>query len=179
MHKRRLGAAAVATAAAVLAVASGWVWAATTTAQFTVNLTINAQCVAGTTVGNMNFPAQGYLTGAAVDATATISYGCTKGTAPVVTLNSGANNGAPCPGGALRCMKHASLGDYVNYDLYTDSGRLTLWTTNSVTGTSGSGTVSGTTPSEDRTITVYGRVPPQSTPTPGSYSDTVTATFTF
>ncbi len=46
-------------------------------------------------------------------------------------------------------------------------------------GTSGSSTVSGTGTGTSQTIPVYARVLPQSTPTPGSYSDTIIATVTF
>ena len=74
-------------------------------------------------------------------------------------------------------MRRAATADYVNYELYSDSGRTDPWT--SETPVTGTGIVSGGAASKDQTVTVYGRVPPQNTPTPGDYTDTVTATVTF
>ena len=56
----------------------------------------------------------------------------------------------------------------INYNLYTSSAYTTVWdNTTGVTGT-GSGT--------DQYLQVYGRVPAQAAPTPGTYTDTITVT---
>ena len=165
-------------AAAVALLAGSGAMAGSVTQNFTVNLTITAQCVVGAGT-NINFPDSGYLTSASLDAQGSFVVGCTKGTTPQITLNNGVNS-ANCPGGAARCMKNAATSDYVNYDLYTDSGRTTLWTSAlATTPVTGSGAVTGSTPNKDKTVDVFGRVPPQNTGTPGSYTDTVTATVTF
>jgi spore coat protein U-like protein len=174
MYKRALG-IAVALGAALTAVG---VPAATQTQTFTVNLTITADCVVGAG-SDINFGSTGYLT-ANIDAAGSFLVGCTEGTVPDITLNDGLNSGA-CPGGAARCMLSATTGDYVNYDLYTDAGRTTQWTSALVvTSVTGSGSVTGGVPDADQTVDVFGRVPPQATPTPAAdYTDTVTATVTF
>ena len=46
-------------------------------------------------------------------------------------------------------------------------------------GSGGTTIVSGTGTGAMQTQTVYGLVPPQSTPSPGDYKDTVTATVVF
>ncbi|MGY4531733.1 spore coat protein U-like protein [Pseudomonas sp. TE3786] len=56
----------------------------------------------------------------------------------------------------------------INYNLYTNATYATVWdNTTGVTGT-GSGT--------DQYLQVYGRVPAQPAPTPGTYTDTITVT---
>jgi spore coat protein U-like protein len=49
----------------------------------------------------------------------------------------------------------------------------------STTPVTGTGALASGAPAKDQTVTVYGRVPPQDTPGPGAYTDTVTATVTF
>ena len=174
MYKRALG-IAVAIGAALTAVG---VPAATQTQTFTVNLTITADCVVGAG-SDINFGSTGYLT-ANIDTAGSFLVGCTEGTVPDISLNDGANS--PCPlVGFDRCMKSATTNDYVGYHLYTDAGRNTLWTSALVvTPVTGSGSVTGGVPDADQTVDVYGRVPPQATPTPAAdYTDTVTATVTF
>ena len=145
---------------------------------FTVNLTIEAACVVGAG-SDMTFTTSGYLTSASLDADGTFMVGCTKGTQPTITLNDGLNS-VNCPAGGTRCMKRGATSDYVNYDLYTDDGRTTAWTSAlSTTPVTGTGALAGGAPDADQTVTVYGRVPPQDTPGPGAYTDTVTATVTF
>lgn len=174
MYKRVLG-IAVAIGAALTAV--GVPAASPQTQTFTVNLTITADCVVGAG-SDINFGSAGYLT-ANIDAAGSFLVGCTTGTVPDISLNDGLNS-ASCASSA-RCMLSALTGDYVDYELYTDAGRTTLWTSalvvNSVTGT---GAVAAGVPVADQTVDVYGRVPPQATPQPAAdYTDTVTATVTF
>jgi spore coat protein U-like protein len=65
-------------------------------------------------------------------------------------------------------------GSTVTYGLYRDSARSQAWGS-----TAGVDTVSGTGTGLTQTLTVYGRVAPQTTPTPGTYSDTIIATVTY
>ena len=62
----------------------------------------------------------------------------------------------------------------VNYSLYSDSGRTTVWG-----NTVGTDTVAATGSGASQSYTVYGRVTAQTTPAPGTYSDTVTVTVTY
>ena len=62
----------------------------------------------------------------------------------------------------------------VNYSLYSDSGRTTVWG-----NTIGTNTVAATGNGASQSYSVYGRVTAQTTPAPATYSDTVTVTVTY
>lgn len=87
------------------------------------------------------------------------------GTDYSVALSAGQN-----ASGSQRRMINA--GEYVAYNLYQDSGRTEPWGDGGATGTVLSGT--GTGANEE--VIVYGRVPSQDTPSPGTYTDTVQVT---
>jgi spore coat protein U-like protein len=61
----------------------------------------------------------------------------------------------------------------VTYGLYKDAARSLPWGS-----TAGVNTASGTGTGLTQTLTVYGRVPPQTTPNAGAYTDTIVATGT-
>ncbi|MFX7139997.1 spore coat protein U domain-containing protein, partial [Acinetobacter baumannii] len=62
----------------------------------------------------------------------------------------------------------------VAYQLYRDAARTQIWG-----NTPGTDTVAGTGNGAAQTLTVYGRVRPQSTPAAGAYTSTITATINF
>ena len=62
----------------------------------------------------------------------------------------------------------------VSYSMYSNAGRTTNWG-----NTVGTDTVAATGNGAAQSYTVYGRVPPQTTPAPGTYTDTITATVTY
>jgi spore coat protein U-like protein len=65
-------------------------------------------------------------------------------------------------------------GAQITYGLYQNAARSQPWGNNTGTNTvAGSGTGSG------QALTVYGRVPAQTTPAPGTYSDSIIATLTY
>lgn len=136
------------------------------TANFNVNVTLTAACVISN-VQNLNFGSQGVLT-ADVDQTSTFSVQCTNTTPYTVGLDNGSTSGATA---AARKMANGSAT--VTYTLYSDSGRTTVWGNTTADWVASAGT--GVT----QVFTVYGRVPAQSTPAPGSYSDTVKVTVTY
>jgi spore coat protein U-like protein len=171
MFARKLG---MAIAAGSL-LASAAAFAAAVQQDFLVKLTITPECVVAAG-SDISFPATGYLD-SNVDAAGAIQVGCTKGTQPTITLSNGANS-ASC--GGSRCMKSPTTGDFVNYELYTNTGRTVAWPVAGVTGPTGDGAVSGGAGAANKQVDIFGRVPPQTTPAPASdYSDTVTATVTF
>ena len=67
-----------------------------------------------------------------------------------------------------------SGGATINYSLYTDSGRSTVWG-----NTVGTDTVSATGNGAAQSFTVYGQVPLQTTPAPALYTDTITLTVSY
>jgi spore coat protein U-like protein len=128
--------------------------------------TINANCLVSAT--NLNFGSTSSLA-SNVDATSTVTVQCTNSTAYTVALNAGTGTGA-----TITVRKMTSGAHTINYSLYTDSARSILWG-NGTTGVTQSGTGSG----NQQVYTVFGRIPPQSSPIPGSYSDTITVTVTY
>ncbi len=142
--------------------------AATTTTTFTVQITIVADCIINS-ASTLNFGgAQGVLA-ANVDQTSTISVQCTNTTPYNIGLNAGTGTGATV---AVRRMTNA--GNTINYSLYTDAARSTVWG-----NTVGTDTVSATGNGAAQSYTVYGRVPPQTTPAPATDTDTLTVTVTY
>jgi spore coat protein U-like protein len=62
----------------------------------------------------------------------------------------------------------------IGYSLFTDTSRSSIWG-----NTVGSNTVSSNGTGAAQAYTVYGRVSAQTTPAPGTYTDTVTVTLTY
>jgi spore coat protein U-like protein len=171
MFARKLG-MAIAAGSLLASVAA---FAGSVPQDFLVKLTITPECVVAAG-SDISFPATGYLD-SNVDAAGSIKVGCTEGTQPTIKLNNGTNSSS-C--GGSRCMKSATTSDFVKYDLYTNDTRTTAWPALGVTGPAGTGAVSGGAGVANNPVDIYGRVPPQTTPTPATdYTDTVTATVEF
>lgn len=143
------------------------VLAATATSSFTVSVTITATCVINS-ASALNFGTQGVLS-TNKDQTSTISVTCTSTTPYNIGLDAGTGSGA-----TVTTRKLASGGATINYTLYSDSGRTTIWG-----NTIGTNTVSAIGNGAAQSYTVYGRMPAQTTPAPGTYTDTITVTVTY
>jgi spore coat protein U-like protein len=141
--------------------------ASTTSTTFTSQITLAATCTINS-ASTLNFGSQGILA-ANVDQTSTIQVTCTNTTPYNIGLDVGTGSGA-----TVATRKMTSGGATVSYSLYSDSAHTTVWGT-----TIGTDTVAATASGSGQSYTVYGRVPPQSTPAPGTYSDTVTVTVTY
>lgn len=142
--------------------------AATDTDTFQVSITIQGECQL-IAANNLDFGTQGILS-ADIDDTTTLTVQCTTGTAYDIGLDAGVGAGA---GIAVRKMTGPGSVT-IDYSLYSDAGRTQLWGDTIPTNT-----VSGSGNGVQQNYTVYGRVPAQSTPGPGTYSDTITVTVTF
>jgi spore coat protein U-like protein len=164
--KRKLVLTAVLTAACLLQSVE-LPLAATATSSFTVSITLAATCTINS-ASALNFGNQGILS-TNVDQTSTIQVTCTNTTPYNIGLDAGTGTGA-----TVTTRKLTSGAATVNYTLYSDSGRTTIWGT-----TIGTNTVAGTGNGTGQNYTVYGRVPSQTTPAPGTYSDTITVTVTY
>lgn len=147
---------------------AGTAGAGTATADFDVTLTIQPDCTIA--ANPLDFGTTGVLD-ANLDAQTTITVTCTNTTAYQVGLNAGQGSAAT---EANRLMTGATSTATVAYQLYQDSARQITWG-----NTVGSSTYSNTGTGTAQTISVYGRVAPQSTPAPDAYKDTVTATISF
>jgi len=104
-----------------------------------------------------------------VDQTSTVQVQCTDTTPYNIGLDAGTGSGA-----TVATRKMTSGGATVNYSLYSDAARTTVWG-----NTIGTDTVAATGNGSGQNYTVYGRVPAQSTPSAGSYADTVVTTITY
>jgi spore coat protein U-like protein len=151
------GAAACPTGAkTALAGAGATVWTAT----------ILANCLISAT--NVDFGTVTSFT-ANTDATGSLSVRCTNGTPYNIGLNGG-TSGATDP--TLRKMANGAAT--VTYGLYRDAARSLPWGT-----TIGTNTISGTGSGLAVNQTVYGRIPPQTLPMSGTYTDIINVTVTY
>lgn len=127
---------------------------------------IPASCIVGS--ASMSFGTASSIP-ANVDSNATLSVTCTNTTPYNVGLGAGSGSGA-----TVSSRKMTSAGSTISYSLYANSGRSVIWGE-----TVGSDTVAGTGTGGQQTRTIYGRVPAQATPPPGTYSDNVVITVTY
>jgi spore coat protein U-like protein len=146
---------------------TGTSYAASTTSTFAVQATIAATCTINS-ASTLNFGTLGVLA-SNTDQTSTIQVACTNTTPYNIGLDVGTGSGA-----TVAVRKLTSGGATVNYSLYSDSGRTTVWGT-----TIGTDTVAATGSGAAQSYTVYGRIPAQTTPAPGNYADTITVTVTY
>jgi len=154
-------------AACFLIPGAGPAHAASTTSTFAVQATITATCTINS-ASTLNFGTLGVLA-ANTDQTSTLQVTCTNTTPYNIGLDVGTGSGA-----TVAVRKLTSGGATVNYTLYSDSGRTTVWGT-----TIGTDTVAATGSGSAQNYTVYGRIPAQTTPAPGNYADTITVTVTY
>lgn len=141
--------------------------AATKTSNMAVSMTVTANCTV--TAGMVAFGSQGALD-SIIDQTGTFSVTCSNTTPYSIGMDGGANGGST----SSRRMKNVSTADTIGYALYLNATRTNNWGS-----TIGGDTLSGTGNGAAQTITVYGRVPAQTSVPPGNYSDTVTLTVTY
>jgi spore coat protein U-like protein len=139
--------------------------AATATTTFNVTATVQATCLIS--ANNLGF---GTYTGTVINLTTTMSVTCTNSTPYNVGLNAGTAGGATVTTRAMSGPGGATL----SYGLYQDSGHSTNWG-----NTVGTDTKSGTGNGSAQSLTVYGQLTAAQYPSPGSYSDTITATITY
>jgi spore coat protein U-like protein len=108
----------------------------------------------------------------AVNANGGLSVTCSSGRPYTIALNAGSTAGNTI---AARKMSLNGAGPgVISYQLYRNSGSSNLWG-DGATGVVYSGTGTGTS----QAVPVYGNVPVQATPVPGTYLDTVRATVTY
>jgi spore coat protein U-like protein len=149
-----------------LALAGGSASATTTTNTFGVTLLITANCVINSTA-TLDLGSSGVIN-TNHDANAPLHIQCTNTTPYTIGLDKGTTTGATI---AQRLL--ANGGATVNYNLFQSAAYATVWSD------TGGGLVSSTGTGADQTFTIYGRVPAQNTPAPGTYTDTVTVTVTY
>ncbi|MDN4058445.1 spore coat U domain-containing protein [Massilia sp. YIM B02769] len=139
---------------------------ASATVPFRVRATVINNCVIN--ASNLAFGASTVLTGT-VRANAALSVQCTANNAYRISLNGGLNGTV-----AARRMRNPSTGEMVLYAISgTPDGP--VWGDGSL----GTSMVTGTGTGAVQSVPIFGSVPKQTTPSPGDYKDTVTATIYF
>lgn len=159
----------VAAGVAALAVPlfSGPAGSASFTSTFTPSITIANSCVIVFT-RRLNFQRHGILD-ANIDRRRNMRIRCSAGVNYEVGLDAGTT-----PGGTTSVRKMVRSGATIDYMIYQDAARTINWGNNP-----GVDTVSRVGTGNNQNIRVYGRVPPQTTPAPGRYTDVITVTVTF
>ncbi|MFD0739592.1 spore coat protein U domain-containing protein [Lysobacter koreensis] len=109
------------------------------------------------------------------DAQANLTVTCTNGTPYTVKLDGG----RAADVNARRMYLNGVGPQTIAYNLYTDSGRATIWGTGGGSGSTVLGNGTGSGQGSPQTLVVYGRVPVTPAFTAGAYSDVVTATVEF
>jgi spore coat protein U-like protein len=145
---------------AALALGAAGAQAQVATGNLGVRIAINAGCTVGAFT-DVNFGNQTTLA-SPVDAQGSVAVVCTDGLPYTVSLGTGQNGD--------RFMKLTTGPTLVDYELYTDAARTTVFGDNAVNAVGNGAT---------QTYIVYGRVPSQATPGAGVYTDTVVASFSF
>lgn len=138
-----------------------------TTTDMNVSLTIVNECKSAV-VDDLDFGEHGVLD-ANVDAEATISFTCSTDLPFDVALDAGQGAGATT---SARVMTSGT--DMIGYQLFRVNDHTGNW--GDVVDTD---TLGGTGMGSSQDITVYGRVPVQTTPAAGDYSDIVHVTVTY
>ena len=155
-------------AAGLIAATTG-AFASTVTTSFQVQANVNAQC--SISAVNLTFPAVDPLS-SQTDGATTVSVKCTKNSPYTVGLNAGTTTGSTI---AQRLMANGT--DTMDYNLYTDAGRSSIWGNSAGSWVSGTGAGMGTA----QVLNVYGRVAAgQTNLAVGTFTEpTVTVTVTY
>lgn len=133
---------------------------------FVVTANVVGACTVNAT--DLNFGTAGTLT-ANVDTTNTISVQCSPGIPYTIGLSNGTAGGTSPTN---RFM--ANGGNTTTYGIYRNIARSAPW--GNIIGTN---TMAGTGSGFNQNFTGYGRVPPQTTPPSGTYTDQITITLTY
>lgn len=146
--------------------------AQTVQANLNVSATVSDDCVVTTTP--VNFGTYNTVTAAAVVATGTVSVTCAVGVNATARLGQGANAGGGSTDAApVRRMADGS-GNFLNYQLFSDAGRTTVWGNTAGTGVGSAGTGAADI------LTVYGEIAAGQGAAPvGAYADVVVASVDF
>ena len=144
-------------------------WAATATTTFAVTAGVVPTCSVAAAPLNFGATIPNPIA-SNVDAQSTITATCSNGAGYTIALNAGST-----PLGTVAMRRMEAGGNTVNYTMFTDAGRASVWGD----GTAGTTVLNGSGSGAAQAIPVYGRIPAGQSPGTGNYSDTVTVTITF
>ena len=133
--------------------------------------TITPNCIISSTP--MIFPKQTIITADVLTQSA-LTVKCTNDpTNPILPYIS-LDNGLHAASGQRQMENQDKPGNFIKYDLYSDSQRRSSWGS-----TFGVDTVAIPRSASDKTIAVYGKIPAPQSPAAGPYTDRITATVNF
>jgi len=138
--------------------------AQTTPAQTTFQVKAKVQAVCEVTASDLAFGDYTAQAGTPAQGTTLLRATCTPGS----TYNVGLNEGTS-PGATINARKMVSGANNLNYQLYSDSARTTIWG-----NTTGTDTVTGVGTGLAVDHTVFGAVPAAQVVPAGDYADTIT-----
>lgn len=119
--------------------------------------------------GSLVFPNASLLS-SAMRTSANLTVRCSNSTAYKIVFSAGGNASSM----TARRMRNASTNEMVAYQISSSLDGPSLGD-----GSGGTVVMAGTGDGTSKSLTVFGLVPPQTTPSPGDYKDTVTATVLF
>ena len=151
-------------------------YAETSTSNMAVTSNIGMNCTIST--GDISFgaykPTTDHLT-VALEAEGSVTTRCTVGSSGKIIIGEGLDpDDDSSPANPLRRMGGPSDGDYLAYQVYSDSDRQTVWTAFGDTG------VEYNANGSDQVMPVYASITAGQTDSPqGSYSDTLVVTVNY
>jgi spore coat protein U-like protein len=135
--------------------------------QFTVSAGIDASCTIS--AGSLDFGSFEDLSQPIAAAT-TLGTNCT--TATPFSISMGLDPGESADARKMKKGTGESASE-LTYQLYSDSARTAIW------GDGSNDVVTGVGTGSSQSLTVYGLIPSQRVPPPGTYTDTVVVTITY
>lgn len=139
----------------------------TVTIPFTVQAPVINDCTIN--INNLAFPTASLLT-SAVRSTSGLSVRCSRNTAYRIVFGAGTYGASA----TARRMRNLNTAETVAYEISS-----TLDGPSWGDGAGGTEVVTGSGTGSAQALTMYGRVPPQTTPSPGDYKDVVNVTIAF
>ena len=134
------------------------------TVSTTFRVTARVEAVCEVTATDLAFGTYTAQAGTPAQGTTLLRATCTPGS----TYNVGLNEGTS-PGATINARKMASGANVLNYQLYSDSARSTIWG-----NTAGTDTVTGVGTGLAVDHTVFGAIPAAQVVPAGDYADTIT-----
>ncbi len=140
------------------------------TGVMTVTATVAASCIVGTSTLAFGTTTSAAILAGNTDAQGAVDVNCTNGSAYIIALDIGAGSGATF---ASRTMTAGT--NLLNYTVFTDTGRTTVWGD----GTSNSITVSGIGTGLAQSLAAYGRIFADQNALAANYSDVIAVSVSY
>ena len=135
-----------------------------------MNSSAHAACTVSST--SINFGTYDFLSSLPVTGNGTLTLSCTKKSTVEIAIGTSSYSGSFIP----RKMKHFSLADTLDYNLYTSAAMIEVWGD----GTNGTSSSSFNGISKKNTIVnFYGKITPLQNVPAGNYSEQLVVTITY